>query len=126
MNGANGVESDAAPVLFLADHGEPERALSEAERAVAVRPFIAMHDAHAWALYANGRYDEALVAIGKAMELETPSALFHFHAGMIQLALGNEDQARSELTRAFEINPYFDPLDAAVAEATLAELDAAE
>ncbi len=119
---ANGVESDAAPVLFFADHAEPERALREAERAVAVRPFIAMHDAHAWALYANGRYDEALTASEQAMELGSPNALFHFHAGMIHLALGDDAQARTELTTALEINPHFDPLDAPLAEATLAEL----
>lgn len=119
---ANGVESDADPVLFLADHSEPERALREAERAIAVRPFLAMHDAHAWALYANGRYDDALVAIEKAMELETPNARFHFHAGMIHLALGDTGAARNELHTAVDINPYFDPLDAAIAETTLAEL----
>lgn len=119
---ANGVESDADPVLFLADHGEPERALREAERAVAVRPFIAMHDAHAWALFANGRHDEALVAIEKAMELDTPNARFHFHAGMIHLALGDDEAARAELSRALEINPWFDPLDAPIAEATLADI----
>lgn len=119
---ANGVESDASPVLFLADHGEAERALREAENAIAVRPFIAMHDAHAWALYANGRYEDALAASERAMELGTPSALFHFHAGMIHLALGNENEARSELETALEINPFFNPLDVPVAEAALAEL----
>lgn len=119
---ANGVESDADPVLFLAEHGEPERALREAERAIEVRPFIAMHDAHAWALYANGRYDDALTAIEQAMELGTPDARFHFHAGMIHLALGDEDLAREELETALEINPHFDPLDALVAESTLADL----
>ena len=123
---ANGVESDAAPVLFLADHGEPQRALVEAERAIAVRPFIAMHDAHAWALYANERYDEALVAIDKALELGTPNAQFHFHAGMIHLALGDVETARTELETALEINPYFDPLDVPIAETTLAELDGGE
>ncbi|MGB3733812.1 MAG: tetratricopeptide repeat protein [Ilumatobacter sp.] len=122
---ANGVESDAAPVLFFAEHGEPERALREAEKAVLVRPFLAMHDAHAWALYANGRYDEALVAIEKAMELGTPDARFYFHAGMIHLALGDRDAARVELERALEINPFFDVLDVPVAEAALAELGVA-
>ncbi len=122
---ANGVESDAVPVLFFAEHGEPERALREAEKAVLVRPFLAMHDAHAWALYANGRYDEALVAIEKALELGTPDARFNFHAGMIHLALGDRDAARLELERALEINPFFDVLDVPVAEAALAELGVA-
>jgi len=119
---ANGVESDASPVLFLADHDEPERALAEAERAIAVRPFLAMHDAHAWALHRNGRDDEALVAIGKALELDTPDALFLFHSGEIKRALGDLDGARADLERALEINPFFDPLDVPIAEASLAEL----
>ncbi len=121
----NGVENDAAPVLFLADHDEPERALREAERAIAVRPFLAMHDAHAWALYANGRYDDALEASEQALQLGTPNAQFHFHAGMIKLALGDEDGARTDLERALEINPFFDPLDVPIAESALAELGAA-
>jgi len=121
---ANGVESDAAPVLFLADHGEPERALREAERAVSARPFLAMHDAHAWALYVNGRHEDALTAIGKAMELGSSNAQFHFHAGMIHLALGDESMAREQLETALALNPFFDPLDAPIAEATLTELAA--
>ncbi|MFN3255354.1 MAG: tetratricopeptide repeat protein [Ilumatobacter sp.] len=121
----NGVENDAAPVLFLADHDEPERALREAERAIAVRPFLAMHDAHAWALYSNGRYDDALEASEQALQLGTPNAQFHFHAGMIKLALGDEDGARTDLERALEINPFFDPLDVPIAKSALAQLGAA-
>ena len=50
-----------APTLFHADHGDPAAALAAAERGIATRPFLAMHDAYAWALHVNGRDAEALV-----------------------------------------------------------------
>ncbi len=44
---------------------------------------------------------------------------------MIQFALGDLDGARISLTAAMTINPYFSPLDAPVAAATLAQLGTA-
>ena len=44
-------------------------ALADAERGIASRPFIVMHDAYAWALHAAGRDAEALAAIDRAMAL---------------------------------------------------------
>jgi Flp pilus assembly protein TadD len=81
-----------------------------------------MHDARAWALYRAGRHEEAQIAIDQAMQLGTRSALFHFHAGMIAVELGDTERARAELETALSINPYFDPLSAPVAEQTLEEL----
>ena len=121
---ANGVEPDAGPTLFIANHGDPKVALTDAETGISTRPFIVMHDAHAWALHRNGRDDEALVAIGKAMQLGTPNALFHFHAGMIRYSLGDLAAARDELATALSINPYFNVLDARVAQQTLDEINA--
>lgn len=120
---AAGVAPDATPILFEADHGDPEQALIDAEIGIRDRPFIVMYDAYAWALHRVGRDEEASAAIDQAMELGTPYARFHFHAGMIALALGDDDQARTELTRALAINPYFDPLDAPVARETLDGLE---
>ena len=78
-----------------------------------------MRDAYAWALHANGRDSEALAEVQKALELGTRSALTHYHAGMINLSLGNADVARTELTTALTINPFFDPLAAPMARQTL-------
>ncbi|MEO6572001.1 MAG: tetratricopeptide repeat protein, partial [Ilumatobacteraceae bacterium] len=55
-------------------------------------------------------------------QLGTRYASYHFHAGMIQLALGNDDEARAELTMALDINPTFDPLDVPIATDALAGL----
>jgi tetratricopeptide (TPR) repeat protein len=119
---ANGVEADAAPILDLADRGDPAEALREAETAVASRPFLLIHDAHAWALHANDRDDEALVAIDLALALGTLDAKIWFHSGMIKHSLGDSNGAREDLRTALDINPFFDPLDAVVAKATLVEL----
>ena len=112
---ANGVELDADPILHLAERGDPAVALREAEFAVVRRPFVAIHDAHAWALHVNGRDVEALEAITRAKALGTPNPRFEFHSGMIKLALGDRDGARLDLQRALDLNPYFDPLDRLVA-----------
>jgi tetratricopeptide (TPR) repeat protein len=122
---ANGVEPDATPTLFYANHGDPARALADAEKGVATRPFLVMYDAYAWALHQNGRDAEALDAIGKAMALGTQNALFRYHAGMIKFALGDTAGARTELTKALALNPTFNPLAAPIARTTLAQLGVA-
>jgi hypothetical protein len=83
------------------------------------RPFVVMQDAYAWALHANGRDQEALVAVHAAIGLGLRSALFHYHAGMIEHALGDDAAARDDLTSARQINPYFSPVDAPIARHTL-------
>jgi tetratricopeptide (TPR) repeat protein len=118
----NGVESDAAPVLFLAEFGERERALAEAEIAIERRPFLAMYDAYAWALHLAGRHVEALAASEQALQLGSANASFYYHSGQIKLALGDIDGGRADLERALAINPFFDPLDAPIAVTTLREL----
>jgi tetratricopeptide (TPR) repeat protein len=118
----NGVEPDSAATLFYADRGETDRALADADAGIASRPFVAMHDARAWALHRAGRNVEAQAAIDQALILGTRSALFHFHAGLIALDLGDIATARAELTTALTINPHFDPLSAEVARATLATI----
>ncbi len=119
---ANGVAPDSTPSLFYADHGDPARALENAEKGIATRPFVVMYDAYAWALHSNGRDAEALVAINKAMKPGMKNALFHFHKGMIQASLGDDRNARLELNLALDLNPKFSPLDAPIALAALVDL----
>ena len=112
---ANGVEPDATPTLFAADHGRPAAALANAEKGIKTRPFAVMQDAYAWALHMNGRDAEALASLQPALQLGTRSALLHYHAGMIQLSLGHRELAQAELAMALSINPYFHPLAAPIA-----------
>ena len=122
---ANGVNIDLELALFDADHGDPAGALEAARAEWARRHSIHVADAYAWALYANGRYRQASVFADRALALGTRNALFFFHAGMIQLHLGNRDGARRDLARAIAINPNFSIQHAGEAPRTLARLEAA-
>jgi tetratricopeptide (TPR) repeat protein len=119
---ANGVEPDASETLLEVDRGDIAKALADAERGIATRPFLVMFDAQAWALHAAGRHTEAMVAIERAKSLGTRNALFEFHAGMIARSAGDNAKARTALTEALAINPAFDPLSAKIARDTLASI----
>ena len=122
---ANGVEPDSTATLFYADHGNPAKALANAEKGIATRPFLVMYDAYAWALHKNGRDAEALTAIDRALATGLRNATFHYHKGMIELSLGNTDAASEELSTALKINPDFSPLGVPIATAQLAKLGTA-
>lgn len=110
---------------FLADHDrDTDRAVELAEAEMAVRQDRYGHDTLAWALHKAGRTDEALVAIERAMEGGTADARILFHAGMIRLALGGDDDAERLLSEALAVSPAFDPLQAPIARAALDELRA--
>jgi tetratricopeptide (TPR) repeat protein len=99
--------------MFYADHDLHAReAVELAERELRVRRDLYGWDAYAWALYRLGRYEDARDAIEEALRLGTRDARLLYHAGMISLALGEEDRARDELQRALLISPSFDPLHA--------------
>lgn len=94
--------------LFYADH---DRSLTES-LALARKEFEVRHDLYtwdvlAWALYKNGKYQEAKDAIDNALHLGTKDSLLLFHAGMIEAKLGNAAQARDNLNRALKSNPHF-------------------
>lgn len=122
---ANGVNVDLELALFEADHGGPEAALEAASAEWARRQSVHVADAMAWALYANGRYEEAAEFAQKALGLGTKNALFLFHAGMIQLELGHRAEARSLLSEALALNPHFSILHGDRAARTLARLGGA-
>jgi tetratricopeptide (TPR) repeat protein len=119
---ANGVNIDLEQALFDADHGDAADALMAARTEWGRRHSILVADAYAWALYANGRYAQAAVYAHKAMALGMHNALIYFHAGMIELKLGQRDDARTLLARALDTNPHFSILHAPEARRTLAML----
>jgi len=53
------------------------------------------------------------------LRLGTRDARIHYHAGMIEGALGNRREAAKHLQLALKINPLFDILQAEVARQTL-------
>lgn len=79
-------------------------------------------DALAWVLYKSGQLSEARRAAREALNLKTNDARILYHAGMIEKALGNREEAIRLLTLAVKTNPAFDPIQADIARRALAEL----
>jgi tetratricopeptide (TPR) repeat protein len=109
--------------LFFANHDRNlPRALELARRDLKVRRDVYAHDTLAWALYKNGRFEEAAAEAAEALKLGSKDATLLFHAGMIQHRLGHKDKARDLLGRALAVNPYFSLRFADEARRTLAAL----
>lgn len=105
---ASGVNADLEIALFDADHGvDLANGLAAARQEWARRKSVHVADALAWILHANGQHDEALPYANRALRLGTRNALFHFHRGMIERALGKRQAARRDLAAALAINPHF-------------------
>ena len=120
---ANGVNVDLELAPFDADHGDPAGALAAARAEWSRRESVHVADAFAWALHMNGDDIQAARYAERALALGTPNALFLFHAGTIQAALGHDDAARSLLHEALDANPHFSIQHAPEAEALLDDLD---
>ena len=109
--------------LFYADHDQhlPE-ALTLARKEFEVRSDIYTWDALAWALYKNGKFQEANEAMSHALRLGTRDPMLLFHAGMIAAKLDHQDQAEAQLGEAIRINPHFNVLYAGMATQQLHDL----
>lgn len=98
---------------------DPERALALVERELKSRSDLYTHDAHAWALYRLGRFEEALAAAQRATAHGTPDATLLFHLGAIQIASGATAEGRKNLQHALQLNPRFHAAAAREAHALL-------
>ncbi|GAA5105428.1 tetratricopeptide repeat protein [Alloalcanivorax gelatiniphagus] len=120
---ASGVRTDLETALFEADHGSPERALSQARAEWRQRTSVHVADALAWALHRSGRDREALAIARRATSLDSPEARFWIHRGTIEAALGMTAEARTHLRRGLDTDPGLSPWQRAEAEATLSEIE---
>jgi tetratricopeptide (TPR) repeat protein len=112
---------NAQLALFLADHDRDlDLALAEAEAACKSFPNIAAFDALAWCQFKKGNHEAARETMRKALAWRTPDPLLHFHAGMIEAAMGDAQKSRAHLSRALQLNPRFHPRHAQVAVEKLA------
>jgi Flp pilus assembly protein TadD len=112
LSAAAGVRDDLEVALYEADHGDPAAAVAAAEAEFALRQNVDAHDALAWALHSAGRDAEALPHAQAATALRRSSALFLYHRGVIEAALGRTEEARRSLGAALETNPHFSHLHA--------------
>jgi tetratricopeptide (TPR) repeat protein len=120
---ASGVVVDLDLALFEADHGNAADAFRHARLAYETTPTVRAADALAWALHRLGRDREAARRSQESLRLGSRDPQFHFHAGAIAAALGDETKARRALSDALKLDPGFSPTGAAEARRLLASLD---
>ncbi len=109
--------------LFYADHNlKLKESVELAKKELEVRHDIYTWDILAWVLFKNGRFPEAAEAMHKALALGTGDALLDFHAGMIELQLGQSERAQTLFKRALTLNPQFHLVYAGVARERLGQL----
>jgi tetratricopeptide (TPR) repeat protein len=120
---ANGSDVLLEDSLFAADHGRPRDALRLARKEYEIRQSVHVSDAYAWALYANGKFEQAQRLSDESLRIGTRSALFHFHAGMIALALDQRSAAINHLRSTLSLDPIFSLAHRATAERVLACLE---
>lgn len=118
---ANGVADDLTAAYLEADFGDPASAVEHAQRERERRSNIDSADAMAWALHSAGRNREA-IAYAKEATARGRDALMLYHRGMIEKALGRDDQARDHLVQAIALNPHFSPFHAPRASRALEDL----
>ena len=95
--------------LLLADrnrHLNVALRLMQAE--IPVRGDVYTWDALSWALFKNGRQQEAREASGKALKLGTPEPVFYYHAARIAEACGDKKAADDYSKRLAALNAKFD------------------
>ncbi|MFC9243190.1 tetratricopeptide repeat protein [Streptomyces sp. NPDC057136] len=108
---ADGGPVDPQLALFAADHGDPKDAVDLMSREWKHTRSVIAADALGWALHRAGRAAEALPYVRKAASTGWKSALFRYHRGAVEQALGRPEGAR-HLREALALNPHFSPYHA--------------
>ncbi|TXL88855.1 tetratricopeptide repeat protein [Streptomyces sp. IB2014 016-6] len=120
---ADGVNEELLLARFETDHGSPKAAVDRLESQWRRgHRSMGVSDALAWALYRAGNAKKALPYAKRATGQGMRSALFSYHRGEIERALGMEGPARRHLEEALRTNPRFSPLLAPKARKALETL----
>ena len=115
-----------ALAVFDADHGvNVDDAVRLTQAELSARHDVYGYDAAAWALHKAGDERRADDAATHAIALGTRDARLYYHAGIIANGLGDAARAATNLRRALDISPNFDPVQAPIARNTLATLNLA-
>jgi tetratricopeptide (TPR) repeat protein len=95
-------------LLYANQNRNLDRAAELVENEINLRPDVYTHDALAWVLFRQGKLSEARKASEVALSRRTPEPMFHFHAAMIDQALGQRDEAAHQFSQALALNPEWD------------------
>ncbi|MEU6390705.1 tetratricopeptide repeat protein [Streptomyces sp. NPDC046939] len=122
--GANGVDDALILGRFEADHGDARAAVVRLRAEWDRAPNLRTADALGWALHRDGRDGEAIELLRRTTDRQKDGtvrdALFSYHRGSVERALGLPAPARRHLDEALRINPEFSPLFAPRARQELA------
>ena len=106
-------------IFYYADHAnEPAKALDVAKGEFARRHDVYTLDSYAWALYVNGRSEEARKQIETALAVGIRDAKLFRHAGEIALKCGDQATAQHYLQQSAGLNT----MDSELARTKLASL----
>ena len=90
---------------YLGRGHDPAEALRIAQLEIGKRHDVNTLDAYAWALYGNGRYEEAKKQIARALAIGVHEGRMFYHAGVIAAKLHDDASAFSYLKQSVELNP---------------------
>lgn len=116
---AQGGPVDPHLALYAADHGDPETAVALMRGEWKRSRGVLVADALGWALHRAGHDAQALTYAREAARTGWKSALFRYHRGAIEHALGRPEADR-HLREALALNPRFSPYHAPRATRMLA------
>ena len=120
---ATGEKTNRNLAVIYADQGTHlDHALELVREELKVRQDVYTYDALGWVLFKSKQYADARKAAERAIQYGTPEPGFYYHAGMIALAEGRNPDAARLLSRALELNPKFDPVQAPIAETSIRRL----
>ncbi|MEE4492363.1 tetratricopeptide repeat protein [Streptomyces sp. BE230] len=94
--------------LYVADHGDPDVAVGLMRGEWKRARSVIVADALGWALHRAGHDSEALGYARKAAGTGWGNALFRYHRGVIEHAVGLPDGS-CHLREALALNPHFSP-----------------
>jgi tetratricopeptide (TPR) repeat protein len=118
---ARGAAADPRTLsLYLATRRtDVPRAIALAEEELHARTDVFTLDAHAWALAAHGRIDEALPVITRAVAEGTQDGRLFLHAGVIHAEAGRMRESRQWLKKAGHLRSMLMPSEAEQLDAYL-------
>ncbi|WP_405664344.1 tetratricopeptide repeat protein [Streptomyces sp. RK9] len=122
QGGLGGVNDERVLGVFEAEHGDVGAAVRRLSAEFKRHGSPENEDALGWALHRSGKSKEGLKHVESAVKKGPRSALFAYHRGAIERALGHYGAARRHLSEALRINPHFSPLAAPAAHTALKSL----
>ena len=109
LDRAAGEAANRSLALAYADlQYRTSRALELAKAEMLVREDVYSYDALAWALFRDGKIEEAVAVVGNALRQNTPEPSFYAHAAKIYEATGRSEDAGKMRDRLAALNPNLD------------------